>query len=83
MITGRQIREARALLKWSPARLAEASGLGKATVERAESVDGEPPLTIAQLATIRRAREAAGVEFTEEESGVRLKQQGGKLAQRP
>jgi transcriptional regulator with XRE-family HTH domain len=64
-MTGEQIRAARALLKWSARQLAEASGIGWATVQRLESKDG--PLTgYGQThEAIRRALEAQGVQFLE------------------
>ncbi|MFG1328919.1 transcriptional regulator [Xanthobacter autotrophicus] len=76
MITGAQIRAARGLIRWSADALAESSKLGVATVRRAESVDGVPTITEANLAAIRAALEAAGVLFIEQNGngpGVRLK----------
>ena len=64
MITGAQIREARALLGWQQRRLAERAKLRAETIARAESADGEPPITIAQATAVQKAIEAAGVEFT-------------------
>jgi len=73
---GAQIRAARALVKWSAAELAQASALGANTVRRAEVADGETSLTAANDQAIRRALEAAGVEFIDENGGgpgVRLR----------
>jgi transcriptional regulator with XRE-family HTH domain len=64
VITGAQIREARALLGWSRWRVARLARLTTQTIQRAERVDGEPPVTIATLRAIKTALEAAGVEFT-------------------
>lgn len=73
MIIGAQIRAARALLNWSADELAKRANLGVATVRRAEGTDGEPSMTSANLAAIRRTLEAGGVEFTNGGSpGVRL-----------
>jgi hypothetical protein len=75
-LTGAQIRAGRALVRWSAERLAETAKLGRITVTRAEAVDGKPSLTEANLDAIRRALEAAGVEFTDPNGGgpgVRLR----------
>src|SRR5215217_9767667 len=47
VITGSQIRTARSLLGWDRRLLARACKLRSETLVRAESVDGEPPITIA------------------------------------
>ena len=74
MITGAQLRAARALLRWSAEDLAERSKIGVATVRRAEANDGSPSITEANLDALGRALEAAGVEFTNGgRPGVRLK----------
>ena len=77
MITGRQIREARVLLGLSRNQLvARARSVTAATIMRAESVDDEAPITIAQAAAIQRTLEAAGVEFIQDNggaAGVRLR----------
>jgi hypothetical protein len=75
-LSGAQIRAARALVRWSAAELADASALGANTVRRAEVLDGETSLTTANDQAIRRALEAAGVEFIDENGGgpgVRLR----------
>jgi hypothetical protein len=63
------MRAARALLRWSALDLASASKVGVATIRRAEVVDGEVPVTLANEAAIRRALEVAGVEFIENNGG--------------
>lgn len=75
MITGAQIRAARAMLRWSADKLAEEARLGVATIRRADAADGEPSITAANVHAIRAALEAAGVEFIQENgggAGVRL-----------
>jgi hypothetical protein len=42
MITGGQIRAARAFLKWSATELAEKAKLGLSTVQSIEAADGSP-----------------------------------------
>ena len=63
VITGSQIRTARSLLGWDRRLLARACKLRSETLVRAESVDGEPPITIAHMRVIRDALEQAGIEF--------------------
>jgi transcriptional regulator with XRE-family HTH domain len=78
VITGAQIREARKLLHWKPETLAKRARLTVQTIERAEGVDDDPPVTIANLYAIERALEDAGVEFTDgDPPGVRLKERSG------
>lgn len=72
MITSAQIRAARALLRWSADDLAKQSKLGVATIRRAESGDGQPSITDANCDGLRRALEAAGVEFIPGD-GVRMR----------
>ncbi|SDJ63372.1 MULTISPECIES: transcriptional regulator [Bradyrhizobium] len=68
-LSGAQIRAARALLKWSATDLARESALGANTVRRAEASDEATSLTLANELAIRRALEAAGVEFIDENGG--------------
>ena len=71
MITGRQIREARALLRLQRSELAaRVKTVTTATISRAESVDDEPLITIAQAAAIRSFFETAGIEFVQDDDGV-------------
>ena len=74
MITGAQIRAARAMLKWSPGELARRSRLSLDAIRRAENADGEAPITIADENALKSAFQTAGVEFTNAGGpGVRLK----------
>lgn len=76
-LTGAQIRAARALIKWSAADLAAASGLGVATINRAEKQDNIViSLTSANQAAIVSALQDAGVILIAENGegpGVRLR----------
>lgn len=63
MITGSQIRAARALLRWSASDLAESAAIGIATVHRAEAVDDFPPLNVKTLLKVQQSLEGAGVVF--------------------
>jgi transcriptional regulator with XRE-family HTH domain len=81
MLTGAQIRAARALLRWSADELAGAAKVGVATVRRAERIDGKPSMTEANKEAIHRALESAGVEFIDKDGGgpgVRLKKAKSK-----
>jgi transcriptional regulator with XRE-family HTH domain len=63
MITGRQIRAARALLGWTTTALAESSGVHYATLSRAEQIDGVPNMRAQTLASVQQALEKAGCQF--------------------
>ena len=76
MITGAQIRAARALLRWSAEKLAEKAKVGVMTIRRAEAEDGTPSMIANNAEAIRRALETGGVEFTNGDSpGVRVRRQ--------
>jgi hypothetical protein len=63
-------------LRWSALELAKEAKVGVATVRRAELVDGEVQMTLANEAALRRALESAGVEFIDQNGGgpgVRLR----------
>lgn len=69
-----QCRAARALIGWSQGQLAEASSVAKATIANFEAGKREPYART--LEDLRRALEAAGVEFIPENGGgpgVRLR----------
>jgi len=69
IILGAQIRAARALLRWAAVDLVRESGVSLATIQRAEAVDGETAMTLANASAVRRVFEAAGIEFVEENGG--------------
>jgi len=76
MITGAQIRSARAALRWSAAELSVRAGVGLQTIKRFEAADGVPPSRSSTLLDVRRALEAAGVEFIgspDDGPGIRVK----------
>jgi hypothetical protein len=76
IITGGQMRAARAFLRWSADDLAKAAKVGVATVRRAEAQDDVPNLLVNNMEAIRRALEDAGIEFTNGDAqGVRLTEQ--------
>jgi hypothetical protein len=64
------------MLRWSAADLAREAALGVATIKRAEGTQNETSMTLANDLAVRRALEAAGVEFIDENGGgpgVRLR----------
>ncbi len=69
VITGAQIRAARALLKWSAQDLAEKAKLSWATLQRMESTDDVPSSNVLNLMRIKSTLESAGVEFINSDSG--------------
>jgi transcriptional regulator with XRE-family HTH domain len=84
-LTSAQIRAARALVRWSAEDLAQQSMLSVATIRRAELAKGETAMTAANDLAVRRALEAAGVVFIDENGGgpgVRLKQRSSPKGRR-
>jgi len=74
MITAAQCRAARGLIAWSQQDLAQRSGIGTVAIHQLESGTSSPRR--ATLDVVKRAFEAAGVEFIDENgggAGVRLR----------
>ena len=74
MVTPEQCRAARGLLSWSQQDLAKNARVGVVTVHQLEAGLSQPRRSTIEV--IRRALEAAGVEFIDENGGgpgVRLK----------
>ena len=63
MITGKQVREARALMGLQRSKFAEKAGVPHAIVKLAEMTDGECAVTVQRARQIRKAIEAAGSEL--------------------
>lgn len=81
MFSVRQMKAARALLAWSQAELAAASGVSEPTIARLESEDGSVGGRAETAEKLRTALEKAGVEFIPENgggAGVRMKKRAGK-----
>jgi transcriptional regulator with XRE-family HTH domain len=73
----RQIKAARSLLAWSQEELAQAAEVSIPTIKRLEANDGPLGGRSETGEKIRKALEAAGVEFIDENGGgpgVRLRQ---------
>jgi transcriptional regulator with XRE-family HTH domain len=79
MITSAQCRAARGLLDWTQQELAARAGIGIVTVRQVEAGLSRPRR--ATLEVIKRAMEAAGIEFIDGNGGgpgVRLRQRSRK-----
>jgi transcriptional regulator with XRE-family HTH domain len=75
MLTGSQIRAARAALGWSATELAQRSKIASKTIARFETVDGVPPSRSSTLMDVQAALEAGGIEFIgtpDDRPGIRL-----------
>jgi hypothetical protein len=84
-LTSAQIRAARALVRWRAQDLARESSVGVATIRRAELTDDMTSMTAANDLAVRRALEAAGVEFIAENGGgpgVRLRKSAKEKPQK-
>jgi ribosome-binding protein aMBF1 (putative translation factor) len=82
LLTSAQIRAARALVRWSAEDLARQTSLSVTTIRRAELANEETSMTTANDLAVRRAFEAAGVEFIDENGGgpgVRLRKRTPKI----
>jgi Arc/MetJ-type ribon-helix-helix transcriptional regulator len=80
-LTSFQIRAARAILGWSAEDLARESSVSLRTIRRAELTDFHTKMTAPNDLSVRRALEAAGVEFIDENGGgpgVRLRKRQQK-----
>ena len=69
MVTPEQCRAARGLLSWSQQDLAKNAQVGVVTVHQLEAGLSQPRRSTIEV--IRRALEAAGVEFIDENGGGR------------
>jgi hypothetical protein len=75
-LTSSQIRAARALIRWTAEDLSRRSAVSLRTIRRAELAERDTSMTSANDLAVRRALEAAGVEFIDENgggAGVRLR----------
>jgi transcriptional regulator with XRE-family HTH domain len=73
VITGRQLRAARALLGWEQIELAKRSRVAIGTIRRMESFDGEIGSRTSTLSQVQTTVEKAGVEFlNDDRPGVRI-----------
>jgi hypothetical protein len=68
-LTSPQIRAARALIRWSAEDLSRQSSVSLRTIRRAELAERDTTMTATNDLAVRRALEAAGVEFIDENGG--------------
>ena len=76
MITGLQMRMARAALGWSIGRLATLTGVSVSAIQRAEQAEGVPSMRTTSLFRIEQALLDGGVVFIDANDlgpGVRLR----------
>jgi hypothetical protein len=69
-LTSAQMRAARGLIRWSAEDLARETALSVTTIRRAELTEEETSMTAANDLAVRRALEAAGVIFIDENGGA-------------
>ena len=69
LLTGEQIRAARAMLRWEQKDLAKASGVSEPTIVRLERMIGLVSAQISTVQSIKSALETAGIEFIPENGG--------------
>ena len=69
LITGSQLRAARALVRWSQGDLAQESQVATATISDAEAGDGPVSVPVADGRALRLALERTGIEFIDENGG--------------
>jgi transcriptional regulator with XRE-family HTH domain len=75
LVTGRQLRAARALLGWEQIELATRSHIAIGTIRRMESFSGEVGSRTLTLSQVIAALEKAGIQFLNDDApGVRLRQ---------
>lgn len=75
MITGSQIRAARAALGMSGAELAEQSEISLRTVSKIEAVNGLPDARISTVTKLKMVLESVGIEFIgtpDDAPGIRI-----------
>jgi len=83
-LTSSQIRAGRTLIRWTAEDLSRQSAVSLRTIRRAELAERDTSMTAANDLAIRRALEAAGVEFIDENGGgpgvrMRTRQKGRAL----
>ena len=70
MLTGPLLKAARVLAGRSVQEVAQRSGLGEATIKRAEAAAAETRMTHANLAALKSAYATLGVEFLSRDDGA-------------
>jgi transcriptional regulator with XRE-family HTH domain len=81
VLTSELVRAARALLRWEQRDLEAASSVSLPTIKRLESKPGVMAAHMTTLVALKKALEAAGIEFIDENgggAGVRLRKRHQK-----
>jgi len=81
VLSSELIRAARALLRWEQRDLEAASSVSLPTIKRLESKPGVMAAHLSTVVALRKALEAAGIEFIDENGGgpgVRLRKRHQK-----
>jgi predicted transcriptional regulator len=74
LVTGAQLRAARAMLRMEQETLAQAAGVSANTIRRMEGFDGPIGARTDTMRRLQRALEEAGIEFQDEgRPGVRMR----------
>ena len=80
VVSGEQLRGARAMARIEQSDLATRAGVSGDTIKRLERTEGAVSAHVQTISAVTRALEAAGVEFIPENgggAGVRLRKTGG------
>lgn len=64
--TVEQLRQARAALGWTQAKVAEAAGVSLPTIKRLESGQGALPVRLETQSLLQRAFEVHGIQFLDD-----------------
>jgi len=70
MLTGEQLRAARAMLKLEQGQLADLSGVSADTIKRLERMDGPLSANAKTIDSLQRTLEGEGVVFVPENGGL-------------
>jgi predicted transcriptional regulator len=74
LVTGAQLRAARAMLRMEQETLAQAAGVSANTIRRMEGFDGPIGARTDTMRRLQRVLEEAGIEFQDEgRPGVRMR----------
>ncbi len=74
LISGAQVRAARALLRMEQVQLAAAAGISANTVRKIEAADDVPNVRVGTIRALQAVLEAAGIIFVNsDEPGVRMR----------
>jgi transcriptional regulator with XRE-family HTH domain len=77
LVTGAQLRAARALVRMEQEKLAERSGVSAVTIRKLENTEGQLEGRLSTIRALQQALEQAGVEFIPSDDrgpGVRLRE---------